>query len=97
MGVNCLNVRTVITFGPPDEIDEYIQQTGRAGRDGLPSTCILVWSKDNIQFASDRMKDYCRSEECHRDFLSSDFDNYCKYNTVSMTECCDFCCNTLLK
>ena len=34
MGVNCSDIRTVINLGPPNSTEEYIQQTGRIGRDG---------------------------------------------------------------
>ena len=38
MGVNC---RSVIHFGPSKSVELYVQKCGRAGRDGLPSTCVL--------------------------------------------------------
>ena len=40
------NVTVVINLGPPSDIEEYIQQTGRAGIDGLPSQAILYWSSE---------------------------------------------------
>ena len=90
MGVNCINVRKVINFGAPDNVDDYIQQTGRVGRDGLQSEAILLWSSNNILYSSDRMKDYCKlSDECRRDFLFSDYDNYNKGKDFIKEYCCD--------
>lgn len=37
LGLDCPNVRRVIHWGPSGDIEEYMQETGRAGRDGMPS------------------------------------------------------------
>ena len=37
MGVDCPDIRQVLRYGPPNLVEEYVQETGRAGRDGLPS------------------------------------------------------------
>ena len=46
MGVDCQDIRTVIHLGPPDDLESYIQETGRAGRDGLPSQAVLFIGED---------------------------------------------------
>ena len=105
MGIDKSNVRWVIHYNLPKNIEGYYQEIGRAGRDGLPSETILFESYGDLiqlqKFASqglnadvqlaklERMKQYADALSCRRKILLSYFGELITENCGN----CDICKN----
>ena len=96
MGGNCADIHHVIHLGPPDGLESYVQETGRAGRDGLQSKAILLVNRNLLRHANSDMRHYCLcNTECRRDLLFKKMEGYSKEKDTQLTpsDCCDCCSN----
>jgi ATP-dependent DNA helicase RecQ len=95
MGVNIPDIRYIIHYGPPTDIDDYFQECGRAGRDGSESFAILyLFGGCTIGRVSPKMKEYCKlSKGCRRNYLLYQFSSEVAVMDNSTVEhyCCDLC------
>jgi len=48
LGINKPGVRTVVHLSLPKSIEQYYQEAGRAGRDGQPADCLLLWKRQDV-------------------------------------------------
>ena len=91
MGIDCHDIRHIIHFGPPSTIIEYVQETGRAGRDGNPAIAQLYYGRPGIH-VNQIMKCYGENTgTCRRHLLFKDFLFYTRDYTITGCKCCDVC------
>ena len=92
MGIDCQDIRRIIHWGLPSCVEEYVQETGRAGRDGGDAVAILYEGKQG-HYASEGMKAYVNNKDtCRRQLLFHDF--LCFSGTelrTALCTCCDVC------
>ena len=92
MGIDCAGVNQVIHWRPSADVESYMQECGRAGRNGQASSAVIYVNKSDlsIRTTSKEMKNYCVQQQmCRRSILCSHFD--CSTAQVIGCACCDIC------
>lgn len=95
MGLDSPNVRRIVHWSPPNDLDMYVQETGRAERDGEDAVAVLYYS-DIEKRLSEEMKSYCHNTvTCRRVVLMSAFGIPGEIKKPSVLhKCCDLCART---
>ena len=94
MGVDCQDISRVMHYGAPSTLEEYIQETGRAGRNGKPARGEL-YVKGRKKYITYDMKRYIENfSECRRKLLFQKFLMYSESMDPLGCACCDICTRT---
>lgn len=96
MGLDVPNIRRVIHWGPARNIESYVQESGRSGRDGLEAIADLYFASTDFSgffSASDDMKKYCNNtNQCRRQLFMEHFDTFGNViKPIKVHNCCGIC------
>lgn len=94
MGVDTPDIRHIVHWGPPEDVEQYVQGTGRGGRDGSTAHATLLCGAGLNKNISDKnMTNYSSNmSECRRHVLFAGFDSYrADSDVVNGCSCCDIC------
>lgn len=95
MGIDCPDVRQVVHWGTSEDVEMYVQESGRAGRDGATSRCLLFHGAYDLnrKRTAECMIRYCKNKEgvCRRKLLFKDFDGFNGSVMGGGCQCCDLC------
>ena len=90
MGVDCKQVYRTVHFGPSKNVEAYMQESGRAGRDGKQSIAYLLYQSFQLTHVEKDIKNYIKSKSCRRRFLLDFFEVQCSPKEP-LHLCCDNC------
>ena len=88
MGLDCPDVRH---WGPSADLESYIQETGRVGRDGYLLRAVLYHTPADYRFCSSAVVHYCQITECKRICLFKEFGDEKTIESCTYVLCCDVC------
>ncbi|XP_029182628.2 uncharacterized protein LOC114950654 [Acropora millepora] len=90
MGEDCKGVHRIVHFGPSKTVEAYLQETGRAGRDGVQSMAYILYHGILLSHVEGQMKSFVKTSECRRLALLKHFDSILQRPEKDHL-CCDNC------
>ena len=93
MGVNFKDLHNVIHYGPPNDLDTFLQQMGRAGRDGRQAHEIVIYRlhKGHLKAVDAEIVQMLRSDKCRRKIINAAYMSTSESTCPVSHACCDNC------
>ena len=97
IGVDCPNIREVLHIGVPNTMEQYFQESGRAGRDGKPSVSKVFYNSYDVSRAQKNfqsvMKKFVLTDNCRKSVILEYFGFHIPKSNeeVLLHACCDNC------
>lgn len=84
-------VSRVVHYGAPSSMDMYVQESGRAGRDGQLADCVILYHRYALSGeTTSEVKTYMKGSTCRRNQIMSTFNLSSSFSGRLL--CCDICC-----
>ena len=95
IGIDCPNIRRVIHLGVPYTMEEYFQEAGRAGRDGLPAKATIYYNAYDTSKAKRGLQDIMikfvkSTSDCKREIILQYVGYHAPDRTDGGHDCCDY-------
>lgn len=92
-GIDIPQLYTVINYGIPTDLDQYTQESGRIGRDGRPSTAIVLYHSHSLKgkHMTEECKKYVSASLCRREQLLNFYEESIESPYEPQHLCCDVC------
>lgn len=93
IGVDIHAIRRIIHIGVPHTIEEYFQEVGRCGRDGLPASSVIYYNSYSLASSrniSSSMVDFVKADKCKREIILNHFGYKLPKRHGPEHDCCDY-------
>ena len=95
MGVDVIDCHNIILYGPPKNILDLVQQTGRCGRDGSCSLALILCNQYQLCHLDEAVKGVIKTTRCRRQAILSHFLSSKELKSIegdmNKHTCCDLC------
>ncbi|CAC5389063.1 unnamed protein product [Mytilus coruscus] len=100
MGIDIPDIERVIHWGGPRDLEQFSQESGRAGRDGRSAVSVIYFSGYDLAKGncSEEVREFCKTEDCLRNTLCAYFQlDTSGYSVIKPDPPCTCCSNCKLK